>query len=375
MINIILIIFPIKDKLEFTKYIRNNVKIFYVGNNNNLTNINFNNINKIGIMWNNTGNSKLPKLGKTKKNNYKFYNNFIIDLLEKISFSDNFIDDKLKKKTLDLISCNLNSYEFINETNILKEKYNINIRYSIKIQPNNLLSYNEEEWIMESDNISIKNEYFTEELNWLHRLNYKKYTQESMNKFFNSFNIEYKVSEIEQIEIDSAKYVNSTYGTISYNGIEELINILNIDDNDIFYDLGSGNGNVVTHFYLKTPVKKSIGIEYLKNRHYIGLFNLLEISKEYNISNNINLINDNIYNYNFMDATIIFTTSCCFHNELNKYILTEIKKNKKLKYFISNMIFNSTEFNKLGEIYLETSWSDNIKYSIYTHSNVNEVLK
>ena len=61
--------------------------------------------------------------------------------------------------------------------------------------------------------------------------------------------------------------IDSTYGEILPNAVSKLINNLTIKEDDVFVDLGCGNGKVVVQFYLQTPVKESLGIEFSTTRY------------------------------------------------------------------------------------------------------------
>ena len=75
------------------------------------------------------------------------------------------------------------------------------------------------------------------------------------------------IINIKKYELFSDKNVFDTYGTITDEGIKKLIKHIKISNNDIFLDAGCGIGNVVKYFSQNTPVKKSMGIEFLKERY------------------------------------------------------------------------------------------------------------
>jgi hypothetical protein len=85
-----------------------------------------------------------------KYTNYSFYSDKLIELLEKFP----------QGITLDLLTCNLNQPDFIEETNQVETNLNINIRYSLNQSGNNT----ESDWVLESDNVNVKNLYFTEQI-------------------------------------------------------------------------------------------------------------------------------------------------------------------------------------------------------------------
>jgi precorrin-6B methylase 2 len=56
-------------------------------------------------------------------------------------------------------------------------------------------------------------------------------------------------------------------GEITYESAKKLLkNILRLEPDDVFYDLGSEAGKLAIHAYLETPVKKVIGIESSKSQ-------------------------------------------------------------------------------------------------------------
>jgi len=57
------------------------------------------------------------------------------------------------------------------------------------------------------------------------------------------------------------RHIYPTYGTILPAGIDRLIADLQLTPSDVFYDLGSGIGNVCTQVFAQTPVRKCVGIE------------------------------------------------------------------------------------------------------------------
>ena len=164
----------------------------------------------------------------------------------------------------------------------------------------------------------------------------------------------------------SDKNVFDTYGTITDKGIKLLIKHLKINNNDIFLDAGCGKGNVVRYFSQNTPIKKSIGIEYLKERYDEAIKN----TKNINSKKEIKIINGNMYdkeNENlFLEATIIFTCSTCFKDELLNHITDLCSKNKKLKYFITQKKLFNNNLKFLKTIVTSCSWNDKCEHHIYT---------
>ena len=94
-----------------------------------------------------------------------FFNNgkkFISDELLTVFRKINEITDT--KLTIDLLVCNINKTEIIDEINKIIKDTNISIRY-------NTTKLGQENWTLDSDNIDIKKTYFNDNINeWKHHL-------------------------------------------------------------------------------------------------------------------------------------------------------------------------------------------------------------
>ena len=65
------------------------------------------------------------------------------------------------------------------------------------------------------------------------------------------------------------------YGEITPRGITALLSYLDLDQQDVFYDLGSGFGRMCIQVYLLAPMlHKSVGVELVCYRHEIAVENL-----------------------------------------------------------------------------------------------------
>ena len=58
-----------------------------------------------------------------------------------------------------------------------------------------------------------------------------------------------------------------TSGEILYAGVKRLLSRITLTENDVFVDLGSGAGKVVTQVFLQSPVKTAYGIELVPELH------------------------------------------------------------------------------------------------------------
>jgi hypothetical protein len=66
--------------------------------------------------------------------------------------------------------------------------------------------------------------------------------------------------------------INSTgghwaYGEISYEGLHALLEHMDVGENSVFYDFGSGLGKVVAQCFITSGARKVVGIEMAETRH------------------------------------------------------------------------------------------------------------
>lgn len=163
----------------------------------------------------------------------------------------------------------------------------------------------------------------------------------------------------------------TTYGEIDPISVDLIISKLDIDSNDVFYDLGSGSGKVTMQFYTNTSVKKSVGIELQSNRYDISIKALNRLTTNYNnlIDSNRQLkyYNQNMAHSNIDDATIVFMCSTCYGPDLLDIVYNKLKNNKKLKYIISLKTYDKylNILPKKMSFKIKTSWNKTSPCNIY----------
>jgi hypothetical protein len=99
-------------------------------------------------------------------------------------------------------------------------------------------------------------------------------------------------------------FKGSVYGEITEKGTEKLIGLFADyfnDPNGVFYDLGSGKGDLVLNVKSSTAIGKAVGVELHPERHLIATEKL----KEKNLKN-VYFVNENILQTDLSKATIIY---------------------------------------------------------------------
>lgn len=150
-----------------------------------------------------------------------------------------------------------------------------------------------------------------------------------LDEAYTSINGFRKISDEEQSMIEQAGGAH-TYGEIKYNSLQTLLNELQLTSNDVFYDLGCGVGKTCMQVYLNTAVKKTVGIELCKSRYNGAMKAYAWLQEKGYISRRreLKIVFDDLLKVNMNNATIVYTCSTCFSDEL---MLAITKKLSKLK--------------------------------------------
>ena len=146
---------------------------------NLINNIDLNEITQIAFVYHNPNCSRLPFFydhfdnDKSQKEKYFYFSDNIINLFKK--FNTGFI--------IDILTCDLNRIHFRNEVTKIEQDLQVNIRYSLNQTGNNP----DGDWILESDNVNVKNIYFTTKINkWTGTLEYNPILLSQLNpSYFN----------------------------------------------------------------------------------------------------------------------------------------------------------------------------------------------
>jgi SAM-dependent methyltransferase len=161
---------------------------------------------------------------------------------------------------------------------------------------------------------------------------------------------------------------NATYGEITDEAVQTLINELAPTTQDVFYDLGSGIGRMTVKMYLDSPVKKSVGIELSPTRHHYALNIKKELENHQKLQKDrlLDFCNEDIVMSTIDDATILYCASTCFSNELMQALTEKFSKLKKgLRILTLRQLSPNKAFKLLKQYTLPMTWSKNVEVNLY----------
>lgn len=194
-----------------------------------------------------------------------------------------------------------------------------------------------------------------------------KNTLFSLKSISNHLDIWKNYSESEKIKLENITYRDSivnknfqysqgydsnlTYGEITKDGIEKLIEKINryknISNKDVFVDIGSGCGKLALHLGLKTNIKTIVGVEILDIRVKYSKY----IQEQVDVKS-VFFINKDVLDFDLSISTIIFINGAFFDDILFEKILDKIPKGCHV------ILDRSCDFNILNETFnLNVSWS------------------
>lgn len=129
-------------------------------------------------------------------------------------------------------------------------------------------------------------------------------------------------TNFQNVWVDSPH--QQVYGELTQKGSNQIVKLFkkHFNENTVFYDLGSGLGKTVLHYGLQYGIKKSVGIEYSKERHQGAIDLLEEYAKD---KTNIEFYCDKIENKNFSDATVVYADNTGYTDGTSFYIYYMIK--------------------------------------------------
>jgi SAM-dependent methyltransferase len=177
------------------------------------------------------------------------------------------------------------------------------------------------------------------------------------NKFTSVIKDVYPEKMYVKIDNNYGNY-KTTYGEMTYEGMDRLYKSLN-SNFEYFLDVGSGNGHLCFYMAEKPEIKKSIGIEIVKER--INFANkLLNNTK-------VSFINDDILNINiknlFDKPVFVWWSNLCFDKEsidkISQKLISELKPGSTI------CSSKSIEYNLYKKETVKMTWGENNTVYIY----------
>lgn len=128
----------------------------------------------------------------------------------------------------------------------------------------------------------------------------------------------------EDLNVDRSSREGTLYGEVTDKGGAQLFTLLNLTDQDVFCDGGSGAGRLVLQAALETSVRRAVGIEFLEERHALALVAKAKLDARGALASNkveIEFVNADLASWPDLTRTggcsKIFMNNVAFPKELN----------------------------------------------------------
>jgi SAM-dependent methyltransferase len=158
-----------------------------------------------------------------------------------------------------------------------------------------------------------------------------------------------------------------TYGEIMPTATLRLLEYLELDGGDVFYDLGSGVGKVVMMAALATGVGRAVGIELSRSR-VAKARRVLERAEQRALvpCGRVELRNEDILATSLEDATVIYTCATAFRLEFMLKVMTKVTRLGRPLRFVSTQVLEPRRaFRHEDTLRLDMSWRRRSKVYVY----------
>lgn len=151
-----------------------------------------------------------------------------------------------------------------------------------------------------------------------------------------------------------------TYGELLYPSAKKIIHEMSKDQNEVFLDLGSGLGKCALQVFMQTELRRVLGIEASKELHTQALTAFNQVKSDFPFfweeGRSLTLICDNFLHADWQDATIVYSCSTCFTQELLIAIGNKINQQPKVKQVFSFRPLPSLKLPLKKVFGVECSW-------------------
>lgn len=161
--------------------------------------------------------------------------------------------------------------------------------------------------------------------------------------------------------------VSETYGEILYESVEKLFAHLNLTEQDIFFDLGSGVGKLAIHFFLRSTIQEAVGIEISTVLHQQALQAVDKMTNELSIffepQRKLTFLQGDFLKIPLTSATVIFICAPCYTQPMMNQLGNIINETPSIRKVLSLRPLNTLHRLPLKKILrVEGTWDSALCY-------------
>lgn len=155
-----------------------------------------------------------------------------------------------------------------------------------------------------------------------------------------------------------------TYGELLYPSVKKLLSVLQPRSDDIFLDLGSGLGKCAMQMFMQSKMQKVIGIEASSSLNQQAQQVAQQLSQDFPFfwgkARELHFICDNFLNCSWQKATLVYTCSTCFTQELLIKIGDKINQQTQIQKVLSLRPLPTLQLPLKDVFRVECSWDSSL---------------
>lgn len=176
----------------------------------------------------------------------------------------------------------------------------------------------------------------------------------------------YDVSRAEESRVKASEG-SSTYGEMMPSAVDRLVDALDLEPHDVFYDLGSGMGKVVIQVAMTVEIAACVGIELVDSRHKTAC-DVLATAREQGVlrTSNVRFRNRDMLRARCSDATVIYTCSTAFSDGFMTKLVSRLARLRPGVRLASLLDLDENPWFALEDVLrLDVTWRRNAKMHVY----------
>ncbi len=158
-----------------------------------------------------------------------------------------------------------------------------------------------------------------------------------------------------------------TYGEIMPTALDQLIDALEMEEDDVFFDLGSGMGKVVLQVAMTARLKQCVGIELVDSRHRVACEVLADARAQGLLrTDDVVFRHSDMLRARLSGATVVYTCSTAFSDVFMAKLVARLARLPAGLRVATLLDLEDNPWFELDDVLrLDVSWRRRAKMHVY----------